>query len=111
MSSRRSSGPRSSARRSFWRSSGGRPNMAASTIEVHHRVPRCLLGFFDRAASGELDGAGLQAWFEWEEEAFRYGVGPGVSRGELAALIEGSAVEIPEERHKASHSTAGDFVR
>jgi len=85
--------------------------MAAPAVEVHHRVPRCLLAFFDRASSGELDGAGLQAWFEWEEEAFRYGVDPDVSRGELAALIEGSAVEIPEERHKASHCAAGDFVR
>jgi hypothetical protein len=60
---------------------------------------------------GELDGAGLQAWFQWEEEAFRYGVDPDVTRGELAALIEGSAVEILEEQHKASLSAAGDFVR
>jgi hypothetical protein len=85
--------------------------MAASAIEVHHRVPRCLLGFFDRASSGELDGAGLQAWFEWEEEAFRHGIDPDVSRGELAALIEVSAVEISEDQHKASHSAAGDFVQ
>ena len=85
--------------------------MAAPTIEVHHHVPRCLLGFFDRAASGELDGAGLQAWFEWEGEAFRYGVDPDTSRGELAALIEGSAVKIPKDRHKAIHSVADDFAR
>lgn len=85
--------------------------MAAPALEVHHRVPRCLLGFFDRAASGKLDGAGLQAWFEWEEEAFRYGVDPDLSRGELAALIEGSAVEIPADQHKDSHSAAGDFIR
>ena len=85
--------------------------MAACRFEVHHHVPRCLLGFFNRASSGELDGLGLQAWSDWEEESFRYGVDPDVSRGELAALIEVSAVEIPEERHKASHSAAGDFVR
>ena len=85
--------------------------MAACRFEVHHRISRCLLGFFDRAASGGLDGAGLQAWFEWEEEAFRYGIDPEVSRGELVALIECSAVEIPEEQHKASHGAAGDFVR
>jgi hypothetical protein len=85
--------------------------MAASAVEVHHRVPRCLLDFFDQAASGEPDGAALQAWFAWEEEAFRYGVDPDVSRGKLAALIESSAVEISEDQHKVSHSAAGDVVR
>ena len=68
--------------------------MAASAVEVNHRIPRCLLAIFDRAASGELDGADLQAWFDWEEEAFRFGVNPYVSRGELVALIESSALEI-----------------
>ena len=85
--------------------------MAACRFEVHHRIPRCLLGFFHCADSGELDAAGLQVWFEREEEAFRYGVDPDISRGELAALIEGSAVEISEDQHKVSHSAAGDFVR
>jgi hypothetical protein len=67
---------------------------------------------------GELDGAGLQAWFGWEEEAFRFGIEAfrfgidlDVFRGELAALIKGSVVEISEDRHKDSHSAAGDFVR
>jgi hypothetical protein len=40
-----------------------------------------------------------------------YSVNPDISRSELAALIEGSAVEISEDQHKASHSVAGDFVR
>jgi hypothetical protein len=70
-----------------------------------------MLGFFDRAASGELDGAGLQSWFDWEEEVFRYRVNPDVSRSELAALIESSAVEVAEDRHRASHIAAGDFAR
>jgi hypothetical protein len=39
--------------------------MAASAVEVHHRIPRCLLAIVDRAISGELDGAGLQEWFDW----------------------------------------------
>jgi hypothetical protein len=47
--------------------------MAACGFEVHHRVPRCLLGFFDRFVAGDLDGEGFQAWLLWEEEAFRYG--------------------------------------
>ncbi len=85
--------------------------MAACRFEVHHRIPRCLLGQFDRASSGELDGAGLQSWFEWEEEAFRYGVDPYVTRGELAVLIEGSTVELGADEHRTTHSAAGDFVR
>ena len=85
--------------------------MAASTVEVHHRVPRCLLGFFDRAASGELDGVGLEAWFKWEEEVLRFGVDPDITRGELTALIKGSKVELWVEAHRAAHSEAGDFAR
>lgn len=85
--------------------------MAACCFEVHHRVPRCLLGFFDRAASGELDGAGLQAWFEREEEAFRYGVDPDISREDLVSLIGSSAVPVPTVDHRAVHGAANDFVR
>jgi len=85
--------------------------MAACRSEVHHRVPRCLLGFFDRAASGDLDGPGLQTWFDWEEEAFRYGVDPDVSREELVGLIDSSAAPIPAADHRAGHSQSGDFAR
>lgn len=85
--------------------------MAVSAVEVHHRVPRCLLGFFDRAVAGELDGSGLQAWFEWEEEAFRYRVDPDISREMLVGLIDSSAAPILASEHRAGHSQAGDFVR
>lgn len=84
--------------------------MAVSAVEVLHCVPRCLLGFFDRAASGELDAAGFQAWFDWEE-AFRYGVDPDISREMLVSLIDSSATPIPASEHRAGHSQAGDFVR
>ncbi len=80
-------------------------------LEVHHSVPRCLLGSYDRFAAADLDGEGLQAWFEWEEEAFRYGVNPDVSREELELLIEASASPIPAAAHHLSHSRVGDFVR
>ena len=50
----------------------------------------------------------MQAWFEWIEEAFRYGVNPDVSRDELAALIAGSTVELKDEGHRASHPAIGD---
>ena len=33
--------------------------MAAHNLEVHHRVPRCLLELHDRAVNGELDVAGV----------------------------------------------------
>jgi len=37
--------------------------MAACRFEVHHCVPRCLLSFYDRFITGDLDGEGLQAWW------------------------------------------------
>lgn len=78
---------------------------------LHHRIPRCLLRSYDRACKGELDGEGLQAWFDWEEEAFRFGVDPDVSRVDLAGLIEASAAHIPAAEHRRHHSKAGDFSR
>jgi hypothetical protein len=78
---------------------------------LHHRIPRSLLKVYDQGHGPGLEPEDLAAHFEWEEAAFRYGVNPDVSRDVLAALIEGSAVEIAEDEHKASHSAAGDFVR
>jgi hypothetical protein len=85
--------------------------MAAYCLEVHHRVPWCLLGFFDRFIAGDLDGEGLQAWFDWEEEAFRYGVDLDISCEELEALIEASAFPVLVTAHRKNHSEAGDFAR
>ncbi len=79
--------------------------------EIHHRVPRCLLKAWDRGHGPELEPEDLAAWFEWEEEAFRYGVNPDLSREDLAALIESSTVELAEDEHRAGHSVTGDFVR
>ena len=84
---------------------------AAGRREVHHRAPRCLLKAFDRAQGTRLEPEDLQAWFEWEEEAFRYGVSPDLSREELARAIEGSTVELAGDEHRAGHSKVGDFVR
>lgn len=88
--------------------------MAATSIvrrEVHHRIPRCLLKAHDRGYGPGLEPEDLQAWFDWEEEAFRYGVDPDIAREDLAALIESSTVEIESKEHRAGHSQAGDFVR
>jgi hypothetical protein len=70
-----------------------------------------LLGFFDRFVAGGLDGEDFQAWFDWEEEAFRYGVDPDISHEELKLLIEASASPVPATEHRASHSRVGDFAR
>ena len=78
--------------------------------EVHHRVPRCLLRLRDRAdAHTELDGEGLQLWLDYEFEALRWNVDPDVSRGVLAALVEGSGLELDSYEHREIH--AGDFAR
>ena len=69
--------------------------------EVHHRVPRSLLTLHDRMAGcEELDGAALQAWFDFEEECHRRSVDPGLSREELQVAIENSTVEIPRQEHR-----------
>lgn len=69
--------------------------------EVHHRIPRSLLAAHDRmTAYGEVDGAALQAWFDFEEECHRCGVSPDRSREELEAAIEGSTVEVTQEEHR-----------
>ncbi len=78
---------------------------------IHHRIPRCILKAWDTGHGPGLEPEDLQAWFDWEEEAFRYGVDPDVFRKELEALVEGSTVEIPVEEHRAEHSRAGDFAR
>ena len=86
---------------------------ATSTVrrEVHHRVPRCLLKIYDRGHGPGLEAEDLQAWFDWEQEAFRYEVNPDVSREELSALIDSSTVVLEGKAHRASHSAAGDFAR
>ena len=84
--------------------------MAACRFEVHHSIPQCLFGFFDRFAMADLDSEGLQAWVVWEGEAFRYGVDPDVSREELELLIEASTSPVPYASHRAHHSRRGDFA-
>ncbi len=84
---------------------------SAARREIHHRIPRCLLKVYDRGHGPGLEPEDLQAWFDWEEEAFRYGVDSDVSREALAALVEGSTVEISAGYHRVAHSQAGDFVR
>jgi hypothetical protein len=84
---------------------------ATAAREVHHRVARCVLGLRDRAdaCADPLSAEGLALWMDYELEALRFGVDPDVSREELAALIEGSTVEIPSEEHRDGH--AEDFAR
>ena len=84
---------------------------ASAPRKVHHRVARCVLGLRDRAdaCADPWSAEGLALWMGYELEALRYGVDPDISRDELAALIEGSTVEIPSEEHRNGH--ASDFAR
>jgi hypothetical protein len=85
--------------------------MVASAAQIHHRMPRRLQKVWDGGHGSSLEPEDLAAWIEWEEEAYRYGVDPDVSREVLAALIEGSKVELGVEEHRVAHSEAGDFAR
>lgn len=85
--------------------------MAVSAAQIHHRIPCRLLKVWDGGHGSGLGPEDLAAWSEWEEEAYRYGVDPGISREVLAALIKGSTVALGVEEHRAAHSEAGDFAR
>ena len=79
----------------------------ASPAELHHAVPRCLLRLHDEARdpSGDLDGAGIQAWLEWEWEAMRWGVPVEVAREDLERLVEASSVVLEREKHRLIHGS------
>ena len=86
------------------------PPLRSSTLRRVSWVPRCLLRLRDRAdARTELDGEGLQLWLNYEFEALLWGVDPDVSCEVLAALVEGSGVELDSYEHREIH--AGDFAR
>ena len=87
-----------------------RPAVAA-VVEVHHGIPRCLLGLRDRADAHPepLSGGGIQLWLDYECEAMRHGVDPDASRDELCALIDGSTLGVPRVEHRTGH--AEDFAR
>ena len=77
--------------------------MHQKTTELHHRVPRRLLTAHDRLRSHQqLDGDALQAWFDYEELLFEFGLAPDISRKELEERIEDSVVEISYEEHRYS---------
>ncbi len=77
--------------------------MAAHTTEVHHAAPRCLLRLHEDANAAALDGAGIEAWLSWEEEATRWSVPVEISREDLAALVEVSAVALERSEHRRLH--------
>ena len=75
------------------------------SLELHHRVPRCLLRLHDRAVNGELDGGRIEAWLEFEHEAMRYGVDVEISREDLAELVEASTVLLARGEHRGGHQS------
>lgn len=80
------------------------------TAEVHHAVPQCLLRLRD-AAEGQmmLGDEPCSAWLEWTDEAGRWGVSVEIPRGDLAKLVERSAVVLDREKHRLIHGS--DFQR
>jgi hypothetical protein len=73
--------------------------------DVRHRAPRCLLGFFDAAATGLTDCS------EFDAKAAHLSIEVrGLSREDLSALIENSTHEIPTFEHRTLHQEASDFV-
>jgi hypothetical protein len=80
------------------------------TAEVHHAVPQCLLRLRD-AAEGQmmLGDEPCGAWLEWTDEAGRWGVSVEIPRGDLAKLVERSAVILDREKHRLIHGS--DFAR
>jgi len=74
--------------------------------EKHHAVPRCLLRLHDLAhAPGELDGAAIEGWLEYEWEAMCWGVPVEISRADLKRLIEHSTVLLEKEKHRLIHGS------
>jgi hypothetical protein len=69
--------------------------------EVHHAAPRCLLKLREEAENG----AGVEAWLSWEEEARRWSVPVEISRRDLARLIERSAVLLDRNKHRLIHES------
>jgi hypothetical protein len=84
---------------------------STAAVEIHHRVPQCLLRLRDEAHAGELDGEGLQAWLDFEHEALRWSVDPEITRDDLEGLIEASTVSLGRNDHRTVHSEATDFAR
>jgi hypothetical protein len=87
---------------------------AAERVELHHRVPRCLIRLRDEAdalagAGSDFDAAAIAAWLDYEFEALRWGVDPDLSRDELERQIDASTVAIPYEDHCGLHRA--DFAR
>ena len=92
-----------------WGAPVSAPGFAPASVGIHHEIPRCLLRLRDRAEAAGLTGEGIELALEFEHEAQRWGLDPDVSREDLAALIEGSTVEILAEEHRDGH--ASDFAR
>src|SRR5918998_355887 len=76
---------------------------SSATREEHHAAPRCLMGLHERANDAPLDGGGIQAWLEWVWEATRWRVPVEISRDELGALVEQSAVVLERETRRLVH--------
>jgi hypothetical protein len=85
-------------------------------VDAHHAVPRCLLSLHERAnGDGELDGAAIQDWLEWEMEAMHWRVPVEISRADLEELVVASEVVLEREHHRSraglTHALRRIFMR
>jgi len=79
---------------------------ALARADVHHSAPRSLLRIFHAAAARLTDWSEFDAETEYLSIEVR-----GLSREDLAALIEGSTREIPTTEHHRLYQQASHFVR
>jgi hypothetical protein len=83
--------------------------MGTTDPEVHHAAPGCLISLHEKANGISLDSEGIQAWLEWEWEAMRWCVPVEISRDDLEALVERSALLLERDKHRLIHE--GDWRR
>ncbi len=75
----------------------------ASSAEVHHVVPRCLLRLYDATQEAGTGGERFEAWLEFEHEAARWGMPVEIRRSDLEALVQRSVVVLEREAHRLLH--------
>jgi len=83
----------------------GDPEVRRPEEELHHTAPRCLISLHEKANGSSLDGAGIQAWLEWEMEAMHWRMPVEISRENLEALVETSGVVLEKATHCMLHES------
>ena len=83
----------------------GGVDMGAHENEAHHTEPHYLLKLHKEAHGTELDGAGIQAWLDWEMEALLWRVPVDIPRADLKRLIRDSAETLKRQKAGPVHES------